>query len=56
MEHERFRNRAAHAGEVTAAQSGQMATVLSDPPEGEDVLTALGLDFDAPLAAGGTIR
>ena len=33
-----------------------MATVLSDPLEGEDALTALGLDFEASLAAGGTIR
>ena len=34
MDHERFRDWFSHVDKLTAAQRKEVATVLSDPPEG----------------------
>ena len=46
MDHERFRDWFSHVDELTAAQRKEVATVLSDPPEGAASLAAIELGVD----------
>ena len=46
MDHERFREWFSHVDELTTAQCKEVATVLSDPPEGAASLAAIELGVD----------
>ena len=46
MDHERFRDWFSLVDELTAAQRKEVATVLSDPPEGAASLAAIELGVD----------
>ena len=46
MDHERFPDWFSHVDELTAAQRKEVATVLSDPPEGAASLAAIELGVD----------